>query len=122
VDVAIFDRFIYDELANLSLHSKIARAYVRMLLMFIPQPDICFLLDADPVQARARKPEYPLDFLYSSRESYLSLGEFVVGMATIAARPALDVEKEVLHKVFNRLSKDYQRLPFELKGTPETGE
>src|SRR5579864_7355989 len=52
-DVVIFDRYLYDELANLSLQNPIVHAYVRLLLMLVPQPNICFLLDADPVQACA---------------------------------------------------------------------
>ena len=53
-DVVIFDRYLYDELANLSLRNPIARAYARLLLMLVPKPDICYLLDADPVQACAK--------------------------------------------------------------------
>jgi thymidylate kinase len=103
-EVVIFDRYLYDELANLSLRNRFSRAYVRLLLMFVPQPDICFLLDADPVQARARKPEYPLAFLHSSRASYFALSELVGGMTIIAPQPAKNVERQVLRKVLNRLS------------------
>jgi thymidylate kinase len=105
-DVVIFDRYLYDELANLSLHNGIARAYVRLLLLFIPQPDISFVLDAEPVQARARKPEYPLDFLNSSRASYLALSELVSGMTVIAPQPVQDVERQVLQQVLRKLSPD----------------
>ena len=68
-DVIIFDRYHYDELANLGLSNRITQAYARLLLWFVPQPDISFLLDADPIQARARKPEYPVDFLHISPAS-----------------------------------------------------
>jgi len=44
-----------------------------MLLKLVPRPDVAFLLDADPPQARARKPEYPVEFVQSNRESYLAL-------------------------------------------------
>jgi thymidylate kinase len=103
-DVVIFDRYLYDELANLSLQHPIARAYVRLLLMLVPQPNICFLLDADPVQAYARKPEYPLDFLHSSRASYLALAELVGGMTIIAPQPVEEVERLVLRQVLTNLS------------------
>jgi thymidylate kinase len=103
-DVVIFDRYLYDELANLSLQHPIARAYVRLLLMLVPQPNICFLLDADPVQAYARKPEYPLDFLHSSRASYLALAELVGGMTIIAPQPLEQVEQQVLRQVLTNLS------------------
>jgi thymidylate kinase len=103
-DVVIFDRYLYDELANLSLQNPIARAYVRLLLMLVPEPNICFLLDADPVQAFARKPEYPLDFLHSSRASYLALAELVGGMTIIAPQPLEQVEQQVLRQVLTNLS------------------
>ncbi|MGA9979496.1 MAG: dTMP kinase [Candidatus Sulfotelmatobacter sp.] len=102
-DVVIFDRYVYDELANLSLHNPITRAYVRLLLRLVPQPDISYLLDADPVQARARKPEYPLDFLHSSRASYLALSE-LAGMTIIAPRPVQDVAQQIRQQVMKRLS------------------
>jgi thymidylate kinase len=103
VDVVIFDRYIYDELANLRLSNPVARAYVRLIMTFVPKPHISFLLDADPVQARARKPEYPLDFLHTSRESYLTLRNLVGGMEVIAPLPVEDVERHVAKQVLNRL-------------------
>jgi thymidylate kinase len=107
-DVVIFDRYHYDELANLGLSSRIVRVYVRLLLRLVPQPDISFLLDADPIQARARKPEYPLDFLYKNRASYLALGE-LAGMTIIAPQPVHDVEREVLQQVLKKLSPEALR-------------
>jgi len=98
-DVVIFDRYHYDELANLSLGNRIARAYVRSLLMFIPRPDISYLLDADPVQARARKPEYPLEFLHSSRATYLALSALIGGMTIVAPQPVMDVGCQVMQKL-----------------------
>jgi thymidylate kinase len=102
-DVVIFDRYHYDELANLDLRSRIARAYVRRLLSLVPQPDIRFLLDADPIQARARKPEYPVDFLHTNRASYLVLGA-LAGMTIIAPQAVEDVSREILERVLKELS------------------
>jgi thymidylate kinase len=76
VDVVIFDRYIYDELANLPLKRWSARAFTWMVLRTVPVPDVAFIIDADPEAARARKPEYPLEFLRSNREAYLSLARF----------------------------------------------
>ncbi|HSZ64110.1 MAG TPA: hypothetical protein VK828_20095 [Terriglobales bacterium] len=73
VDVAIFDRYIYDELANVALERWLPRAFAQMVLKLVPKPDAAFLIDADPAMARIRKPEYPLDFLLRNRESYLAL-------------------------------------------------
>jgi thymidylate kinase len=101
-DVVIFDRYLYDELANLSLRNTLTRAYVRLLLMLVPHPDLSYLLDADPVHARARKPEYPIDFLHSSRASYLALSK-LAGMTVIAPQPVQDVARQILQQVMNQL-------------------
>lgn len=102
-DVVIFDRYLYDELANLSLRNTVTRAYVRLLLKLVPHPKISYLLDADPLQARARKPEYPLDFLHTSRASYLALSK-LAGMTIIAPQPVQDVAQQILQQVMNQLS------------------
>jgi thymidylate kinase len=82
-DVVIFDRYIYDELANLPLQSWPARAFGRLLLKFVPRPDIAYLIDADPAAALARKPEYPLEFLHSNREAYLNLSRLADNISVI---------------------------------------
>jgi thymidylate kinase len=105
-DVVVFDRYLYDELANLSLRNGITRLYVRLLLKLVPQPDIRYLLDADPVLARTRKPEYPLHFLHGNRSSYLALSELVGGMTIIAPQPAQDVERQVLRVALTKLCPD----------------
>jgi thymidylate kinase len=109
-DVVIFDRYLYDELANLSLSNKVTRLYVRLLLMLVPPPNIGFLLDADPVHACARKPEYPLDFLHRSRASYLALSKLVGGMTVIVPQAVEDVERQVMHQVLTKLPDGSQRF------------
>jgi thymidylate kinase len=108
-DLVICDRYVYDELANLALRNPAVRVYVRLILKLVPKPQISFLLDADPVQAFARKPEYPLEFLYSSRESYLALTELVGGMTVISPMPARSVERQVLEHALPLLSFDGSR-------------
>lgn len=93
-DIVICDRYIYDELANLNLTNAAVRAYVRLIVKLAPRPDVGYLLDADPVAARARKPEYPLDFLHMNRASYLSLSK-LVGMTVIAPMPIEDATQAV---------------------------
>jgi thymidylate kinase len=82
-DVVIFDRYIYDELANLPLDHWFARWYVRLILNLVPEPDIAYLVDADPAAARARKPEYPLEFLRQNRERYLALSSLAGNLTVI---------------------------------------
>jgi len=103
-DVIIFDRFIYDELANLKLENAVMRTYARMIARFVPKPDISFLLDADPAQARARKPEYPLEFLQFSRHSYFALNEIIGCLTIIAPMPVREVEHEILSRAGVALS------------------
>jgi thymidylate kinase len=74
--VIIFDRYIYDQLAALPMQHWLARAYARFVLALAPRTDVSYLLDAVPEDARARKPEYPIDFMRQYRSSYLELRQF----------------------------------------------
>jgi thymidylate kinase len=98
-DFVIFDRYIYDELANLALDTAGARLYIALLLKFVPKPHVSYLLDADPVQAFERKPEYPLAFLFTSRASYLELSKLTGEMTVIPPMPVREVEREILKHV-----------------------
>ena len=103
-DFIIFDRYIYDQFANLKLRSKFVRAYVKLLMKIVPRPDVSYVLDADPVQARARKPEYPLDFIYINRRAYLDLAEMIGGITVVNAGPIQQMQAEVLRHAFQELS------------------
>lgn len=103
-EVLIFDRFIYDELANLPLRNSMVQAYVRAMATFGPRPHLSFLLDADPATARARKPEYPLEFLQSNRESYLALNDLIGGFNVVGPAPIHEVEQKVQALVDKALS------------------
>lgn len=102
-DVIIFDRYIYDQLANLPLNNPFARAYIALVKLVIPRPDAIFFLDADPVAARARKPEYPVAFLEQNRRAYLRLAELIGGVTVIPPLP-LD---EALQRVDSEFAKAY---------------
>jgi thymidylate kinase len=112
-DVVIFDRYIYDELANLQLGGWFPRAFTRLVLMISPHPDTAFLIDADPETARARKPEYPLDFLRRNRDAYIVLGKlcadvtFVEPMGIEAMEGRLRAE---VSRVFRFENDDLVRL------------
>lgn len=82
-DCIIFDRYIYDELANFPLRSWPVRLYVRVLLRLSPKPDIAYLVDADPEAARLRKPEYPLEFLHQNRDAYVRLSHLIGRMNVV---------------------------------------
>jgi thymidylate kinase len=102
-DVVIFDRYIYDELANLDLGNAATRFYLRGIRALVPRPDISFLLEADPAQAFARKPEYPLDFLHSNQRSYLRLSEILGGITVIPPMPIDEAKAEVVQYVFREV-------------------
>jgi thymidylate kinase len=102
-DFIIFDRYAYDELANLNLRNPVARAYVRLIMTLVPRPHVSYLLDADPVQARARKPEYPLEFLYFCRASYMTLNALIGRMTVIPPMPVQEVQREVLQHALRHL-------------------
>lgn len=102
-DFVIFDRYIYDQMANLNVRNPFVRAYVHLIMKVVPRPDVSYLLDADPIQARARKPEYPLDFIYINRQSYFDLCKVVGQMTVISPAPVAEVQREVLRHALNAL-------------------
>jgi thymidylate kinase len=101
-DVVILDRYIYDELANLPLGSSATRGFIRIVSKSAPRPDIAFVLDAEPAAARERKPEYPLDFLYEVRESYLTLAN-LLGTLTVIPALALPEATRIVELSFERI-------------------
>jgi thymidylate kinase len=88
-DVVIFDRYIYDELANLPLDNFFGRTFVRLAAKFAPKPDVAFVIDADPVVAFARKPEYPLEFVRRNRDAYLAVAR-LIGDITVIEPASVD--------------------------------
>jgi thymidylate kinase len=103
----IFDRYIYDELANLNLRNPLSRAFVKFIHGFVPRPNIAYLLDADPAAACARKPEYPVDFTRWCRQAYLDLAAH---LGNITLVPALDLPEVKLAVL--RAAEDHLRLEF----------
>lgn len=96
VDVMVFDRYIYDELANLNLKNPLSRLFVRFVHRFIPRPDIAYLLDAEPAAARARKPEYPVDFMVQCRQAYFDLAAHLGTMTVLPAMPLSETKQAVV--------------------------
>lgn len=97
-DVIIFDRYLYDELANLRLEHRAGRMYARWLIRLVPRPDIAYLLDAEPAQACERKPEYPLEFLHTNRDAYLALSA-AAGMTVLPQRTVEETARVVVEDV-----------------------
>jgi thymidylate kinase len=83
VDFILFDRYIYDELANLPLNHWLLLLYARLLVMVAPRPDLAFVVDADPEAAHDRKPEYPLEFVRKNRAAYITFSRVVQGMTVL---------------------------------------
>ncbi len=103
-DFVIFDRYIYDELANLDLNNPIARTYARMIGHITPDPDAAFLLDADPEAAHARKPEYPIEFVRLNRRTYMRLNE-LLGVFSVVQPAQIDTaSREVLDRALRILA------------------
>jgi thymidylate kinase len=112
VDVVIFDRYIYDELANLPLRRGLARVYARLILNLVPTPDLAYVIDAEPETACARKPEYPLEFVFRNRKAYVTIAR-LAGTVTVIEPGSIEntaarIRKEVLQTLSgseNKLSK-----------------
>ena len=103
--LVIFDRYMYDELANLSLGNPFMRLFIRLVMKLVPSPDVSYVLDADPVEARARKPEYPVDFIQLNRRSYHELSRLLGGMTVIPPMPIERVRQEVLRHASTALAR-----------------
>jgi thymidylate kinase len=95
-DFVIFDRYLYDQLAQFHSRRWPARAYIRLLVGLAPKPEFAFVLDALPGEAFARKPEYPLAFMYGYRRAFLGLCEFVPRLVVIAPSSVENVRKVIL--------------------------
>ena len=98
--VVIFDRYMYDQLASLPMDHPVARTYATLLLRLTPKPDLSYLIDAEPEVARARKPEYPLQFMHGYRNSFMKLHK-LAGLHVIAPGDPEDVHLAVLAQ-FNK--------------------
>jgi thymidylate kinase len=103
-DVAIFDRYIYDELANLPMKQRLFRAFCGLALKISPKPDVALVIDADPEAARARKPEYPLEFLRHNRNAYLALSLMAREIIVIEPLTIEAAELRMKEAVLTRLS------------------
>jgi thymidylate kinase len=113
-DVAIFDRYIYDELANLPVNNKFVQVFMRFLLRVAPRPDVALLVDAEPEAARARKPEYPVEFLRRNRQAYLALTELAADIVVVHSGPAEDMERAIrvqLRSMFQGPNPDSALVP-----------
>ncbi|MBV9479305.1 MAG: thymidylate kinase [Acidobacteria bacterium] len=113
-DVIVFDRYIYDQLANIS-GNWAGRLYIGLLLSFAPRPHVAFLLDADPATALARKPEYPLDFLDRYRRSHLRLSQMAPEMVVVPPGRVEDVERVIRGEFLKRCP----QLPSQAVAGPE---
>jgi len=102
-DVVVFDRYLYDELVNLPLERRLVQLYVRLLLTLIPRPAVAYLLDAEPGDARERKPEYPMEFLHENRASYRKLSQ-IAKLTVVAPGPAPEVADIVVRRLAETLS------------------
>jgi thymidylate kinase len=104
VDVMIFDRYIYDELANLPLNKPWAQGFARLILGLVPKPDAAYVIDADPGAAWARKPEYPREFVFCNRESYLTLARLAGNITVIAPDTVETTATTIRAKTLDALS------------------
>ena len=104
-DVIIMDRYLYDELTNLPLDNPFSIAFAKFIARIAPRPELAILLDTDPDIARARKPEYSLNFMRQSRNSYFRLAELLGGLTVIPPLGLAEAKTTVLTKFLRILGK-----------------
>ncbi|HEY1679174.1 MAG TPA: hypothetical protein VGG04_15765 [Candidatus Sulfotelmatobacter sp.] len=98
-DMIIFDRYIYDQIANIDSHRFAMRAYARLLLRLAPSPDLAFILDASPDAAFSRKREYPLEFVHRNRQSFLRLRELEPNLILLPAAGIDEIKREITEQI-----------------------
>ena len=98
-DVLIFDRYVYDQVANICSQSWAARTHSELLLKWTPTPDLGFVLDALPSAAFARKPEYPLDFMHRNRREFLQLQKLHPHLILISDAGVEEVQDQICSHV-----------------------
>jgi len=98
-DVVIFDRYIYDQIANVYSTSAAVRSYSKLLLRYAPTPTLAFIIDVAPSDAFVRKPEYPLDFMHRNRRNFLQLREIQPQMIVIPSSTEAEVANTILAHV-----------------------
>jgi thymidylate kinase len=98
-DFVIFDRYLYDQLAQIQSGNWLPQAYIRLLVRLAPRPDFAFVLDAIPDEAFIRKPEYPLDFMYGYRRAFLGLSAFVPQLIVIGPSTVEHVGRLILQSL-----------------------
>jgi thymidylate kinase len=118
-DIVIFDRYIYDQIANLYSRSYIADLYRQALLNYAPKPDLAFIVDANPDKAFARKPEYPLEFVHQNRQNFLRLRELVPDMIVVGDASPEEVRDEIqMHVQRSGLDKRAATPVMKAEGSP----
>lgn len=118
-DVIIFDRYIYDELANLRLERFVVRCIVRIILKIVPNPDFACIVDVVPEVARSRKPEYPLDFLHRNRQAYLALRNFATNLIVIENSTVEETAMKIRAAVLEILSQSSEAETASVVAMPE---
>jgi len=115
VEVVVMDRYLYDELANLPLDNALSRAFFWLMIGLAPTPDLALLLDADPEVARARKPEYPVEFMRECRRWYYRIAGLLGAMVVIPPLPLAETTQQIAAALRRTLiaatEGEAQRLP-----------
>ena len=71
-------------------------------------------VDADPEAAHLRKPEYPLEFVRTNRDAYITLSRLIPGMTILAPSSAEETSlkiKESISKVGLRTDSEHLDFP-----------
>jgi len=99
--VVIFDRYFYDFLISYE-YLGYSNWLLRKLFLFLPKPDIAFVLDVAPKIAYERKKETHQDhlgFYEEQRERYLQLAEELEIKVVNTEKPLQETLEEVSRKI-----------------------
>jgi len=68
--IIVFDRYLYDKLANFNHKKWAIKFYSSIFLFFAPRSDIVFFIDRSAEDSYKKKPEYSKEFTEQKYDSY----------------------------------------------------
>jgi hypothetical protein len=85
-------------------------------LRLTPKPDVAYIVDADPQAAHLRKPEYPLEFVRTNRDAYISLSRLVRSITVLAPLCVEETASRIKESISKKCLKvEFDRIDFSMQ-------
>jgi thymidylate kinase len=109
--LVVFDRYAYDLMVDPRRYRYGGPAWLaRLVVLGVPKPDLCIVLDAPALEMRARKDEIGFTELQRQRRAYVELAETLENATVVdAARPLEEVVRTVRDLILTVLARRAER-------------